>query len=337
MRADLFRRDAGASAWMAAALLATVAVLGLSLLLGRYPEPYLTSPGELAGDELAWRLVLHLRLPRVLAAFMTGMVLSACGCVLQMVFRNPLVDSGFLGVGQGAGFGAVLAIVVLGGAPAVVQTSAGVFALGGLAASYAVARRVQVGGWVLRLLLAGIAVSAIYSSATGVLKSMADPLDQLPDVTFWLLGGLWAVTWDDVIHLLPLVVPGMVVLWLMRWRLNLLAMRDDTALSLGAAPGRERALLLAAAVLPTAAVVSVAGLVGWVGLIVPHVARRLLGADAQRALPGSMLLGGVFTLLCDDVARVALPGEIPLGILTSLGGAAVFLALLLRRRVELRR
>jgi iron complex transport system permease protein len=237
-------------------------------------------------------------------------------------------------VAQGAGFGAALAIVVLGGSPAVVQTSAGVFALGGLAASYAVARRVQVGGWVLRLILAGIAVSALYAAATGVLKYLADPLDQLPDITFWLLGGLWAITWVDVIHLLPLVVPGMAVLYLMRWRLNLLAMRDDTALSLGASPGRERALLLVAAVLPTAAVVSKAGLVGWVGLIVPYIARRLLGADAQRALPGAMLLGGVFTVLCDDVARVALAGEIPLGILTSFAGAAVFLVLLMRWHTE---
>ena len=208
-----------------------------------------------------------------------------------MVFRNPLVDSGFLGVSPGAAFGASLAIVFLGGAPATVQGSAAAFALLGMAASYLIAQRIRFGDWVLRLVLAGIIVSATLSSATGVVKYLADPLQQLPDITFWMLGGLWAITWRDVLHMLPVVLPCLVVLYLMRWRLNLLSLRDETAFSLGVAPGRERLVIVVAAVAATAAVVSKAGQVGWVGLIVPHIARRLVGSDARRALPASMLLG----------------------------------------------
>lgn len=305
--------------------------LAFSLFLGRYPQPYLTPPAALVNDELARNLMLNLRLPRILMAFLLGLTLSASGTVFQMVFRNPLVDSGFLGVSAGAAFGASLAIVALGGAPWTVQLCAALFACLGLASSYFLARRIRLSDWVLRLVLAGISVAALYSAGTGVLKYLADPLQQLPEITFWLLGGLWAVTWPDLLQILPIVVPCLVVIYLIRWRLNLLSMRDETAFSLGVSPGRERLVLLAAAVVSTAAVISKAGQIGWVGLIVPHIARRIVGADAQRTLPGAMLLGSLFVLLCDDLARTVLPGEVPLGILTSLIGAGLFLVLLMQR------
>jgi len=314
----------------------TAAALAASVLMGRYPGPYFTSPGSLAHDELARNLIVNLRLPRILAALMLGATLGASGAVFQMVFRNPLVDSGFLGVSPGAAFGASLAIVFLGGAPPVVQVCAACFAFLGMAASYVLAQRLHFGDWVLRLVLAGIVVSATYSSALGVLKYLADPLRHLPEITFWMLGGLWATSWPDVMHMAFAVVPCLIVLYLMRWRLNLLSLRDETAFSLGAAPGRERLVVLVAAVASTAVVVSKAGQVGWVGLIVPHIARRLVGSDAQRVLPASMLLGTVFVLLCDDVARTVLNGEIPLGLLTSFAGALVFAATLMRREVRLR-
>ncbi len=322
------RREPWRLGWLAA--LAALVLLA-SLLLGRYPSPYVTLPSALIENALARQIILDLRLPRILAAFMLGAVLSASGLVFQMIFRNPLVESGFLGVSQGAAFGASLAIVALGGAPATVQVCAAGFAFLGLAASYTISRRIRYGDWVLRLVLAGIAISAIYSAGASVLKYMADPLKHLPDITFWLLGGLWAITWPDVIQVLPVVAPSLAVLYLMRWRLNLLSLQDETAFSLGAAPGRERLVLLVAAVASTAIMVSKTGLVGWVGLIVPHIARRLLGSDAQRALPGVILLGGLFSVLCDDVARTLLSGEIPLGILTSFAGAIFFLGLLTRQ------
>jgi len=190
---------------------------------------------------------------------------------------------------------------------------------------------------VLRLVLAGIAVSALYTAGTGVLKYLADPLDQLPDITFWMLGGIWAVTWTDVWQIAPVVVPSLLIIYIMRWRMNLLAMRDETVFSLSAASGKERLVLLIAAVTSTAVMTAKAGQIGWVGLIMPHVARRLIGTDAQRALPGSMLIGGVFVLLCDDAARTAISGEIPLGILTSFIGASVFLGLLMTHRIKVTR
>ncbi len=306
--------------------------LGLSAMLGRYPAPFLTSPETLAENELARNLVLNLRLPRIVAALLLGTVLSAAGAVFQMVFRNPLVDSGFLGVSQGAAFGASLAIVLFSSAAWAVQGFAAAFAFLGLGASALLARRIRLGDWVLRLVLAGIAVSALFSAGTGALKYIADPERALPDITFWLLGGLWGISWRDVLQMLPVVVPSLVVVHLMRWRLNLLSMRDETAFSLGVAPGRERLLLLGASVLATAAVVSKSGQIGWVGLIVPHVARRLVGSDSARMVPASMLLGGIFVLVSDDLARTALSGEIPLGILTSFFGTLLFLVWLLKRK-----
>lgn len=312
-------------------------LVALSLFLGRYPGPYWTAPEALRSDPLAQRLILGLRLPRILCAVLVGMVLSASGAVYQMIFRNPLVDSGFLGVSAGASFGASLAIVALGGRAWTIQVCAGLFGLIGLAGSYLLGRRIRYGDWVLRLVLAGIAVSALYSSGTSVLKYVADPLRQLPDITFWLLGGLWAITWGDLLQMVIVAAPSLLILYLLRWRLNLLSMRDETAFSLGVAAGRERMVLLLAAVAATTAIVSKAGLIGWVGLIVPHIARRWLGADAQRALPGAMLLGALFVLACDDFARTMLSGEIPLGILTSFVGAAFFLSIMMRSEWRVRR
>lgn len=307
-----------------AVLLATA----LSLLLGRYPSPVFSSPGSIVRDDLALRLVLDLRLPRVVAALLLGTSLAAAGMVFQMLFRNPLVDSGFLGVSQGAAFGASLAIVCAAGSAVTVQLGAAAFALVGLVASYLLAHRLRFGGPMLRLVLAGIAVSSLFTAGTGVLKYLADPHRQLPDITFWLLGGLWGITWPDVLHMLPVVVPSLTIVVVMRWRLNLLSLRDETAFSLGAAPRLERLVLLLAAVAATAAVVAKAGQVTWVGLVIPHIARRLVGSDARRALPTSLLLGGLFVLLCDDLSRTVLSGEIPLGILTSLLGAVAFLVIL---------
>lgn len=317
--------------------LAFLAVLLLSLFIGRYPAPYWMSPTTLWEDTMARQLVFNLRLPRILTACLLGMTLAACGTVLQMIFRNPLVEPGFLGVSQGAAFGAAFSIIFLGSARFFTESLAALFACLGLALSYFLARRVRYGGWILRLVLSGIAVSALFASGVGVLKYLADPLTQLPDIVFWMLGGLWGVTWTDFLYLVVPVSVGLIIVYLMRWRLNLLSLDDDTGFSLGAAPGRERTLVLVAAVVATAAIVSVAGIVGWIGLLIPHVARRLTGADAQRALPASILLGGTFALLCDDLARTLLPGEIPLGIVASFFGALLFIVMMLSKNIRMQR
>lgn len=308
----------------------------LSLMLGRYPTPGLISWRQLTSDNLAARLLFGLRLPRLLTALLLGMTLSAAGMVFQLLFTNPLVEPGFLGVSQGAAFGAAFAILFLGGSTITLQSSAAFFALAGLGVSYLLARRLRYGGWIMRLVLAGIAVSALFSAGLGLLKYLADPLSQLPEITYWLLGGLAGITWARFLSVLPIVLPGLAVMAIYRWRLNLLALNEETSFSLGAAPGRERLLLIFAAVLPTAALISITGIIGWVGLIVPHIARRLFNADARFSLPAAMLLGGIFTLLCDDLARTLMAGEIPLGILTALFGALIFLGLMMTKSAKVK-
>jgi iron complex transport system permease protein len=313
-----------------------IGVLLASILIGRYPAPFWMPVRLLLDDQLAQRLVFSLRLPRILTAALLGATLAACGTVLQMIFRNPIVEPGFLGVSQGAAFGAAVAILWLGGGRLTIEISATLFALTGLAASFFLARVLKFGGWVLRLILSGIVVSALFSSGLGVLKYLADPLTQLQEITFWLMGGLWSITWQDFLAVLPVVLVGLTVVLLMRWRLNVLALGQETAFSLGADTQKERVILLVAAVSATAVLTALAGIVGWVGLIVPQMARRMFGPNGQYALPGSMLIGAVFTVVCDDLARTLLAGEIPLGILTSLVGAILFIFIMKRSRLTVR-
>jgi len=313
---------------LALALLLSAAA---SLLLGRYPSPGFLRPADLRDDALAQQLVLRVRLPRIVMAMLLGASLAAAGAVFQMIFSNPLVEPGFLGVSQGAAFGAALCIVGISANPAAVQATALAFALAGLGISWLLAKAFRYGGWILRLVLAGIAVSAFFSAGIGLLKMAADPMRQLPEITFWLLGGLWSVGWRDVLYVFPPVASGLGAVWLFRWRIDVLSLDDRVAHSLGSAPGRERILLLFAATVATAAVVSVSGLVGWAGLMIPHAARRIFGTGAAKSLPASMLLGAIYVLLCDDLGRALFPSEIPLGILTSLMGAVAFLALMATR------
>jgi iron complex transport system permease protein len=287
-----------------------------------------------AADPLALRLLLGVRLPRIAAGILLGASLAGAGTVFQMIFANPLVEPGFLGVSQGAAFGAALAIVAFHAGPAGVQATALAFGLAGLAGSYFVARTFRYGGWVLRLVLAGIAVSALASAGVGALKLAADPLGELPEITFWLLGGLWRASWREVLAVLPAVTAGLGTVLLLRGRLDVLSLDDRVAHSLGAAPARERLLLLLAATLAAAAAVSVSGLVGWMGLMAPHAARRIFGASSRRSLPAAMLLGAAAVLVCDGLARTLLPSEIPLGIVTAIVGAGGFLGLMASGRRE---
>ncbi|MCK4543358.1 MAG: iron ABC transporter permease [Spirochaetales bacterium] len=320
--------------WITLTLFILLIVFAVALLLGRYPKAGLMSPALLQEDPLAQKLLLNLRLPRVLTALLLGMALSGAGMVFQMIFANPLVEPGFLGVSQGAAFGASVSIVFVTTSIWAIQGFAASFAILGLGFSYFIARKVRFGGWVIRLILAGISVSALFTAGIGILKYIADPVSQLPEITFWMLGGLWNITWREYLTILPIVAPSLIIIYLMRWRLNLLCLNDETSFSLGIAPGRERIVFLLLATLATASVISVSGIVGWVGLIVPHIARRLYRSDTRYALTGSMLLGGMFTLICDSIARTVLMGEIPLGILTSAIGATIFMALLMTRTVK---
>lgn len=262
---------------------------------------------------------------------MLGATLAASGMVLQTVLGNPLVEPGLLGVSQGSAFGAALAILISGDALWHVPLFAAFFGLGGMCLSWILARRFRYGGSILRLVLAGVVVSAFFSSGLGVLKSLADPRSELPEITFWLMGGLSSADWTAVVRTAVPVIVCLTFLVIHRWRINLLSLDDRSAFALGSTPGRERGVLVIVSVVAVAAVTATAGVVSWVGLLVPHVSRKIAGADTSRSLPLSMILGALFVLLCDDFARSLLTGEIPLGLLTSLLGALTFAVLMMMR------
>ncbi len=314
-----------------------VAALMLAFALGRYP----VSPGEglrvlgtalgLPGlapvDETTRTVLLAVRGPRVLAAVLVGSALAAAGCAFQALFRNPLVSPDILGASAGAAFGAMLGIFLGLGDGGTLAAAFG----GGLLA-VAIAWRVGAAARgidpLLGLLLAGLVVGALLAAGIGLLKVMADPLDQLPAMTFWLLGSLAIATPATLLPLALAVLAGGAMLGLLRWRLDALSLPEDEARALGVPVTRLRLAVVAAATLVTAASVAAAGIVGWVGLVVPHIARLLAGPSFARLLPLSALLGAGLLLLADTAARTLGATEIPLGIVTALVGAPCFLWLL---------
>lgn len=272
-------------------------------------------------------VLFSVRIPRVLAALLVGAALAAAGTVYQGLFRNPLVSPDILGVSTGAGLGAALGILL---AMPVVVTQGLAFAggLGTVALVYAVATAVRGHDPMLVLVLAGVVLGALAGACISLVKILADPYDQLPAITFWLLGSLAGTQPGDVWSALPLVAVGLVPLVLLRWRMNLMTLGDEEATALGIDPRRLRVLLVAAATLMTASVVAVAGVVGWVGLVMPHIARLVVGPNFGRLLPAAMILGAGYLLAVDTIARTMADTETPLGILTAFVGAPVFLWLL---------
>jgi iron complex transport system permease protein len=276
-------------------------------------------------------VLLRIRLPRIGAAVMVGAALSAAGAAYQSLFRNALVSPDILGVSSGAGLGAVVGI--LAGLPV-----AGIELLGfagGLVTVGLVmtlARTLRGGGDVLVLVLAGIVVGALAGAAISLVKVLADPYDQLPAITFWLLGSLAGTKLTDVMATLPPVLIGLVPLLLLRWRVGVLSLGDDEARALGVDVARLRAIVIGSATLVTAAVVAISGVIGWVGLMVPHMARLLVGPRFDRLLPASMLLGSAFMVAVDTLARSAARIEIPLGVLTAVIGGPIFVWLLAKAR-----
>ncbi len=284
--------------------------------------------GPSATDDAA-TVVWNLRLPRIAAGLVVGMALSAAGAAYQGMFRNPLVSPDILGVSAGAGLGAALAILFGLPLPAV-QACAFCGGLLAVSAVYFVAGRVRRHDPVLVLVLAGVAVGTLFSAGISLVKVLADPAVQLPSITFWLLGGLNAVAPDDLALAAPLVAIGLAPMLLLRWRVNLLSLSDEEAAAMGVNVARLRLVLIASATLITAAAVSVAGIVGWIGLVVPHAARLLVGPEFSRLLPAALLLGGGFVVAADTLARSVTAIELPLGILTAIVGAPTFLWLLAR-------
>jgi iron complex transport system permease protein len=319
------------------ALLALVLGLAVAALgVGQFP----ISPAQIGRVLGSWlfgwpagvpdvvsTVVLQVRLPRVAATLLVGAALAAAGASYQGLFRNPLVSPDILGVSAGAGLGAVLGIFL--SLPVVgIQLLAFLFGLATVVLVYLIASAVRGREPVLVLVLAGVVIGTLAGSMISLLKILADPYDQLPAITFWLLGSLAATTPSDVLSAAPLVLLGLVPLHLLRWRMNLMSLGDEEAMALGVDARRLRLVFIGAATLMTAAVVAISGIIGWVGLIMPHIARMLVGPNFARLLPAAMLLGAGYLVIVDTLARTIAVTEVPLGILTAFLGAPFFLWLL---------
>jgi iron complex transport system permease protein len=320
-------------------LAALAAALLLALATGPYPltladvvHTVARAIGIESGTPTSGEIVFgRVRLPRVAAAILVGAALAGAGTTYQTLFRNPLVSPDILGVSTGAGLGAVVGIL-LSLPVAGIQGLAFVGGLATVALVYVIAAALRGHDRTLVLVLGGVVVGALAGACISLVKIMADPYDQLPAITFWLLGSLAGVKLSDLAAVAPLVLVGLVPLVLYRWRIGVLSLGDDEARSLGVDVYRLRALVIGAATLMTASVVAVSGVIGWIGLMIPHIARMLVGPNFSRLLPAAMLLGASFMLIVDTVARSIARVETPLGILTAVLGAPFFLWLLARGR-----
>lgn len=310
-----------------------------SFLIGRYPVTPDMVFTVLAGKLFHWPpswtpameiVILKIRLPRILAAMLVGGALAVAGAAYQNLFRNPLVSPAILGVSAGAGFGAALGML-LQYSWVWVQMMA--FAAGLLAVSCSFVISACFGGKsVTSLVLGGMVVSALFQALISAVKYAADPLDTLPAITFWLMGGLAKVTMQEVLWIIPPVVAALLALYAVRWRIHVLGAGESEAQSLGVNIRLVRLIVIAGATLMTAAAVSISGMIGWVGLLIPHMARMLVGARFTVLLPATMLMGSSYLLLIDGISRSIAAVEIPVGILTAVIGAPFFVVLLARSR-----
>lgn len=305
----------------------------IALCLGQFP----IAPGrvltELFGTaegvkDNVHTVIHNIRIPRILMALFAGAGMAASGAAFQSLFSNPLATPDTLGVANGASFGAALGILLGGGAFSV-QLLALAFGIGAVLLVYAVTKGIgSKRPTVLMLILAGLVISSLFSALVSLIKYVADPQDVLPVITFWLLGSFSGITKNAMLLAVPLMAAGTLVIFLLRFRLNVLSLSEEEARSMGVNVRMIRAIVVAAATLTTAAVVSVCGVIGWVGLLIPHISRMLFGNDNRYVVPSSILTGALFMLLVDTLARCVTTAEIPVSILTAVIGAPVFIILL---------
>lgn len=320
--------------------IALIGCILTSFLFGHYPIPFKELCGILSHKFLAlfgvetsifWTPQMetaawNIRLPRVLTSVAVGACLSAAGASYQGVFQNPMASPDILGASAGAGFGAALAIFIdlpTGAIP----LCAFAMSLLTVAMVFTVSRHAK-GERVLGLVLAGIMISALFQSGTSFIKLVADPNNKLPQITYWLMGSLSGVKWSDLTFVSIPILLGLIPLLLLRWQLNVITMGDDEARAMGVNAHRVRLWIIICSTLLTAACVSISGMIGWVGLVIPHMMRRIIGSDYRYLMPASILGGGIFLLIVDNVSRNVTTSGIPIGILTAFIGAPFFLWLI---------
>ncbi len=325
--------------WILTAVL-LFSILG-SFTLGRYPVklrelmgiltnqiPGVTiTPFWVENQEIA---VINIRLPRIFLGVLVGAGLSAAGAAYQGVFQNPMASPDILGASAGAGFGAALAIFAGFGSTGI-TLMAFAMSLVTVVLVFVISNHTR-GERVMGLILSGIIVSALFQAGTSFLKLAADPNNRLPAITYWLMGSLAGAKAGEVRMVLIPMALGMIPLLVLRWRLSVLTLGDDEARTLGVDAARLRRMVVVLATLVTAAAVSVSGMIGWVGLVIPHMMRKIIGSDYRYLMPASMLGGGIFLLLVDNVSRDFLSVQLPIGVLTAFIGAPFFLLLITKRR-----
>lgn len=312
-------------AWRFTLLIAAFfAVYALSFAVGRYPVSLTGNVSRLERARIL-NVFREIRFPRITAAALVGAALSTAGAAYQGTFRNPMVSPDLLGASSGAGFGAALGILLAFHYGGITLLSFG-FGLLAVFAAVSVAKAAK-GDRVLSLVLAGIVISSLFSAGTSFIKLVADTEETLPAITYWLMGSLSSVRMNNLVAAVPILL-GILILFLLRWRLNILTMGEEEARSVGVNPDALRVVVIFCATLMTAASVAISGMIGWVGLVIPHFVRILFGYDYRRVIPASALMGATFLMVVDDVARVAVTSELPIGILTSFIGAPVFIYLI---------
>jgi iron complex transport system permease protein len=322
------------AATLTVALLLTVALGLLALTLGRFPLSLSEVLAVLAQREAApaaEQVVWNVRVPRIVGALLVGVALASAGAAFQQMFRNPLVAPDTLGVSAGAALGAIGGIF-LGLSVVAIQALAFGGGLVAVALVWLIASRMRALDPLVTLILTGIVVAGLIGAGISLLKYLADPYNQLPAITFWLLGSLASFARQDMLAAAGPVVAAALALWLVRWRVNLLTLDEDEARALGVPVTALRGYVICAATLATATAVAFSGIIGWVGLVIPHCARLLVGPEFTRLLPVSALLGAAFMLAVDTLGRTIAVIEIPPGVLTAVVGSPVFVYLLARMR-----
>ena len=318
-----------------------ISIFLISFMIGKYPispsEFFKVIASRLIDIPATWEkpvetVLFKVRLPRVIAAMVVGAALSVAGVSYQGMFKNPLVSPDILGASAGAGFGASLGIM-LSLSMGQIQLSAFIFSIIAVTLVYSISN-IMRNNQVLGLVLAGMLIGNLFQAFTSFLKFMADPNDKLPSITFWLMGGLSSVDFHDLKSIMIPIAIGIIPLFLLRWKINLLTFGDEEARSMGINTKLLRFIVIICSTLITAASVSISGMIGWVGLIVPHLSRMMVGPNYKILLPTTIVMGASYLLLVDNFARMLSSVEIPLGILTSLVGAPFFLFLILHRRKE---
>jgi len=308
-----------------------------SVFLGRYPVSVrdigALATAVLTGQEMDpthFSVIVHVRMPRIILGALVGGSLAVSGAAFQGLFRNPLVSSGMLGVSSGAGFGAALALILFDRYVYVYPLAFGFGLLAVLLCFFI--GRITASTQAITLVLGGVIVGSIFSALISLLKYLADPYDELPAIVFWLMGSLSRAEYDHIFTAGIPMIMGSVGLMIIRWRLNVLAMGDREAHSLGLNVNANRIFIIVCATLATAGAVCVSGVIGWVGLVVPHMGRMIIGNDNKALIPVAFFMGAAFLILVDDISRLISTSEMPLGILTSLLGGPFFIYLLRRTR-----